>query len=113
MEKTEISWLEAFYLVQCIDKLLQVERRITIGGSPSPILSSFQQYRIDTVDIIHFCKEDRIIVTPSGSRKILVPDWLITSHVTLITSSDWLFTCFPSGSYKETNRMVHCVTLSI
>eukprot|EP00116_Pleurobrachia_bachei_P002153 sb/3462415/ len=26
------------------------------------------------------------------NQEILVPDWLITSHVTLITSSDWLFT---------------------
>eukprot|EP00116_Pleurobrachia_bachei_P018564 sb/3478826/ len=26
-------------------------------------------------------------------QEILVPDW-ITSHVTSITSSDWLFTCF-------------------
>ena len=23
----------------------------------------------------------------------MVPDWLITNHVTKITSSDWLFTC--------------------
>eukprot|EP00116_Pleurobrachia_bachei_P006886 sb/3467148/ len=30
------------------------------------------------------------------NQEILVPDWLITSHVTLITSSDCLFTCcFP------------------
>eukprot|EP00116_Pleurobrachia_bachei_P017504 sb/3477766/ len=28
------------------------------------------------------------------NQEILVPDWLITSHVTSITSSDWLFTCF-------------------
>eukprot|EP00116_Pleurobrachia_bachei_P016144 sb/3476406/ len=27
-------------------------------------------------------------------QEILVPDWLITNHVTQITSSDWLFTCF-------------------
>eukprot|EP00116_Pleurobrachia_bachei_P006530 sb/3466792/ len=27
------------------------------------------------------------------NQKILVPDWLITSHVTKITTSDWLFTC--------------------
>ena len=26
------------------------------------------------------------------SEKMLVPDWLITSHVTKITCSDWLFT---------------------
>eukprot|EP00116_Pleurobrachia_bachei_P014276 sb/3474538/ len=26
-------------------------------------------------------------------KEILVPDWLKTSHVTQITSSDWLFTC--------------------
>ena len=26
--------------------------------------------------------------------EIMVPDWLITCHVTLITSSDWLFICF-------------------
>eukprot|EP00116_Pleurobrachia_bachei_P002366 sb/3462628/ len=26
--------------------------------------------------------------------EILVPDWLITSHVTLITNFDWLITCF-------------------
>ena len=26
--------------------------------------------------------------------EILVPDWRITSHVTQITSSDWLFTYF-------------------
>eukprot|EP00116_Pleurobrachia_bachei_P003760 sb/3464022/ len=28
------------------------------------------------------------------NQEILAPDWLITSHVTLITSSDWLFTSF-------------------
>eukprot|EP00116_Pleurobrachia_bachei_P005976 sb/3466238/ len=28
------------------------------------------------------------------NQELLVPDWLITSHVTQITSSDWLFTCF-------------------
>ena len=27
------------------------------------------------------------------NQEILILDWLITSHVTLITSSDWLFTC--------------------
>eukprot|EP00116_Pleurobrachia_bachei_P005857 sb/3466119/ len=27
------------------------------------------------------------------NQEILVTDWLITSHVTKITSSDWLFTC--------------------
>eukprot|EP00116_Pleurobrachia_bachei_P001186 sb/3461448/ len=32
--------------------------------------------------------------------EILVPDWLITSHVTQITSSDWLFTCY-LGDAKE------------
>eukprot|EP00116_Pleurobrachia_bachei_P016297 sb/3476559/ len=26
------------------------------------------------------------------NQEILVPDWLITSHVTLITSSDWFMT---------------------
>ena len=26
-----------------------------------------------------------------ANKEILVPDWLITSHVTSITSSDWLF----------------------
>ena len=29
---------------------------------------------------------------PNLNEEILVPDWPITSHVTLITSSDWLFT---------------------
>eukprot|EP00116_Pleurobrachia_bachei_P004481 sb/3464743/ len=28
------------------------------------------------------------------NQEILVPDWLITSHVTKITSYDWVFTCF-------------------
>ena len=28
---------------------------------------------------------------PIESGYILVPDWLITSHVTITTSSDWLF----------------------
>ena len=28
-------------------------------------------------------------------KEILVPDWLITSHVTYITSSDWLLTSSP------------------
>eukprot|EP00116_Pleurobrachia_bachei_P018418 sb/3478680/ len=28
------------------------------------------------------------------NQEILVPHWLITSHVTSITSSDWSFTCF-------------------
>ena len=28
------------------------------------------------------------------NQNLLVPDWLITSHVTQITSSDWLFTWF-------------------
>lgn len=30
--------------------------------------------------------------------EILVPDWLITSHVTTITSSDWMFTFFPGNN---------------
>eukprot|EP00116_Pleurobrachia_bachei_P017353 sb/3477615/ len=28
------------------------------------------------------------------NQEMLALDWLITSHVTSITSSDWLFTCF-------------------
>eukprot|EP00116_Pleurobrachia_bachei_P005833 sb/3466095/ len=35
------------------------------------------------------CKTDT-----TATVEILVPDWLITSHVTSITSSDWLFTYF-------------------
>ena len=34
--------------------------------------------------------EEKMQVRPGS--EILVPDWLITSHVILITSSDWLFT---------------------
>eukprot|EP00116_Pleurobrachia_bachei_P016257 sb/3476519/ len=33
------------------------------------------------------------------NQELLVPDWLITSQVTQITSSDWLFTV-SAGSYK-------------
>eukprot|EP00116_Pleurobrachia_bachei_P018401 sb/3478663/ len=33
-----------------------------------------------------------ILLYGNAGTEILVPDWLITSHVTLITSSDWLFT---------------------
>ena len=33
-------------------------------------------------------------------QEILVPDWLITSHVTLITSSDWSFP--PQGDHGFT-----------
>ena len=35
------------------------------------------------------------VVTSTRNRpdkEILVPDWFITSHVSYITSSDWLFT---------------------
>eukprot|EP00116_Pleurobrachia_bachei_P002328 sb/3462590/ len=32
--------------------------------------------------------------TNRPNQEILVPDWLITSQVTKITSSDWLFNCF-------------------
>ena len=34
-----------------------------------------------------------IIIPNPLNQEILVLDWLITSHVTLIISSDWLFTC--------------------
>eukprot|EP00116_Pleurobrachia_bachei_P015536 sb/3475798/ len=40
---------------------------------------------------IELCASDKNHIR---NRPILVPDWLITSHVTLITSFDWLFTCF-------------------
>ena len=32
-------------------------------------------------------------------EEILVPDWLIISHVTSITSSDWLFPCVDRFMY--------------
>jgi hypothetical protein len=37
------------------------------------------------------------------NQEILVPDWLLTSHVTLINSSDWLFTCF--GRFQLENNI--------
>ena len=41
------------------------------------------------------------ILQPTGkNQEILVPDWLITSHVTQITSSDWLLTQFRIFRYK-------------
>ena len=40
---------------------------------------------------------------PPGNQEILVDDWLITSHVTKITSSDWL-TGSPRDRQKSTTR---------
>ena len=51
------------------------------------------------------------------NQEILVPDWLITGHVTYITSSDWLFTKF--GRFLEHNKtnnalaILVCIIISI
>eukprot|EP00116_Pleurobrachia_bachei_P008546 sb/3468808/ len=46
------------------------------------------EFELDT--IYYSPRTDRIF----ANQEILVPDWLITSHLTEITGSDWLFTCF-------------------
>eukprot|EP00116_Pleurobrachia_bachei_P007518 sb/3467780/ len=43
----------------------------------------------------------------TGTDLILVPDWLITSHVTQIMSSDWLLTCF--GRFLTRNISSHII----
>ena len=40
----------------------------------------------------------------------LVPDWLITSHVTQITSSDWLLEVTLSSWFPKRASKVFCVS---
>eukprot|EP00116_Pleurobrachia_bachei_P017952 sb/3478214/ len=42
---------------------------------------------------LNFDVETAIKIGNRLDHEILVPDWLINSHVISITSSDWLFTC--------------------
>ena len=46
----------------------------------------------------------RFVIRHRPNQQILVLDWLITSHVTSITSSDWLLTHHSRNRYLELSR---------
>eukprot|EP00116_Pleurobrachia_bachei_P014031 sb/3474293/ len=59
-----------------------------------PILCFLTRFPFQALCIIVLTNRETIDIRNRPNQEKLVPDWLITSHATQITNSDWFFTCF-------------------